>query len=869
MRRPFTRRPLAVLAAFVAGLLLLTAPDAAALSANHRWVWPGCPGWNRCVDDFTSPTLDPAWTVTGRNDKNISLSSTPGALTITAAPASLYESDNRIVNLFTRPLPAGDLDVTTRLDFPARDDIQSAGLLLYADPDNYVYLSKVHQGGQAFLAGIESDGHYSSELLENTIGDTAELRIYRIGTTLRFAVRGDRGWWQPVGQSLVSTTVYPSVGLFASTSGAAGVPASFDWVRLGPPSYFFDIGALPLPLPGNSATPTPRRGQTELTYTNPVQSWTSGDPSIADPGVLKAPDGFYYLVSTESEYSFSPYHALPIFRSPDLVHWTYLNDVFSPGTGFPSWANTEIADRKDFWAPDLSFYRGKYYLYYAATQKSDPAAPTDNKAIGVATADSPAGPWHDSGKPVVTGTDFRAIDAQAFTDTNGARYLYWGSEFYPILGQRLSADGTSVVGPRHQVLPSHQGSSYFFDTRATPFKPNLENLIEGTWMVKRGFWYYLFYSGPNCCGPGANYAVAVARSTSPFGPFTKNPGNPILKGNDTFFAPGHNAIVSDDAGQDWMVYHAMDKAANPTGDASRRILLIDKVEWQNGWPRVDGPSVGKQTAGPIIDTRRVPTDLPPSAVGSPTVSASTPDSATLTWTSATDDRAVAGYRVYLNGVQRAGLPASARSATVAWLTACTTYALTVRAVDSAGQLGSAGGQILTTIAGCPAGAATNRQVDTTTQGNWIGRYGSTGYNIAGDASKTAPAVAVTPPANPYTWDPAPTDVRATQRADGSGRIAAAWFGGSVDVGIGTSGTQSHRVGVYLLDWDGQGARRETLTVTDRSGQVLDRLDAADLGRFDNGTVVSWLVTGDVTITATVAGGANAVINAVFVDPAGG
>jgi hypothetical protein len=162
-------------------------------------------------------------------------------------------------------------------------------------------------------------------------------------------------------------------------------------------------------------------------------------------------------------------------------------------------------------------------------------------------------------------------------------------------------------------------------------------------------------------------------------------------------------------------------------------------------------------------------------------------------------------------------------------------------------------------------------MDRATQGNWIGRYGRSGVDIAGDAEQLpAGAVLDTQGAGaPYVWDASTTDVRAPQRVSGTGRIAATWFGETVPLSVQTPGGHPLRVGLYLLDWDGAnsgfGLRDETITVTDIFG---DTLDAVDSGQFTNGEYMSWVVSGAVTITAHRTSGANAVISGVFFDPSG-
>ena len=131
-----------------------------------------------------------------------------------------------------------------------------------------------------------------------------------------------------------------------------------------------------------------------------------------------------------------------------------------------------------------------------------------------------------------------------------------------------------------------------------------ERLIEGAWVVRRDGWYYIFYSGDNCCGPKAHYATLLARSRSATGPFEKlrgakgKSGNVILERRARWVAPGHNSVATDAGGRQWIVYHAVDARrprTKPTDDVnSRRVMLIDRLVWRGGWPRVanDGPSDG-------------------------------------------------------------------------------------------------------------------------------------------------------------------------------------------------------------------------------------------------------------------------------------
>ena len=181
----------------------------------------------------------------------------------------------------------------------------------------------------------------------------------------------------------------------------------------------------------------------------------------------------------------------------------------------------------------------------------------------------------------------------------GKRLLYWGSGFQPIKVQELGPDRLSFA----------PGSKPIDVVPVVKDDPNeYERLVEGAWVIHRGGWYYLFYSGNNCCGKDAHYAVLVARSRSATGPFQKfatatgAPTSAILEKRGLWFAPGHNSTITDAAGRDWIVYHAVDlrrARTKPADDLNtRRILLIDPIVWRDGWPRIEnnGPSAERKRA---------------------------------------------------------------------------------------------------------------------------------------------------------------------------------------------------------------------------------------------------------------------------------
>jgi arabinan endo-1,5-alpha-L-arabinosidase len=332
------------------------------------------------------------------------------------------------------------------------------------------------------------------------------------------------------------------------------------------------------PSTGGSAGPL-----VPATYLNPVL-----DADFPDPAVILAPDGFYYAYATQTLLD-GRWVNIQVARSKDLVHWDHLGDALPEK---PSWAK----ETQDFWAPFVLHQGERYVMYYSATPDVC-HEPERGHCLAVATAASPAGPFVDMGMPLLLGMGFEYIDPMAYDDpVTGKKLLYWGSGFQPIKVQELAEDRISFApgsAPIDLVWPNGKNGGF-------------PRLVEAAWVIRHDDFYYLFYSGDNCCGPDAEYGVMVARSKNATGPFETLeqakgvPHSLMLFKSERWLAPGHNSIVTDKAGEVWIIYHAIDvnrpRQRQEDEINSRRILLIDKVEWKDGWPHVGTPSDEAQPA---------------------------------------------------------------------------------------------------------------------------------------------------------------------------------------------------------------------------------------------------------------------------------
>ncbi|MEU4782334.1 family 43 glycosylhydrolase [Micromonospora sp. NPDC023633] len=350
--------------------------------------------------------------------------------------------------------------------------------------------------------------------------------------------------------------------------------------------------AIGLVLAGTASAPA--AATPDLSYRNPVSAGFAD--TFADPVIVRGEDGFWYAYGTtdplrEGEGTF---HRVPTARSADLVDWTYVGDAFGADQR-PAYA----APGAGFWAPDVRRIGDRWVMYVTVTDTT--VSPDGGDfAVGAATAPTPTGPWTFADEPVVAprpgggGGWLWTIDPSQFTDVDGRHYLYHGSYYGGISVTELSPDGLRAVG--------------------TPTPVAIDNKFEGSHVVRHDGWYYLFASTANCCaGPATGYSVHVGRSRDPRGPFvdrdgialtaSRAGGTPVLTQNgNRWIGTGHNGFLTDLSGQDWIVYHAIDRddpyLDEPFG-INERPMLLDRLDWIDGWPTVNagaGPSEGARPA---------------------------------------------------------------------------------------------------------------------------------------------------------------------------------------------------------------------------------------------------------------------------------
>jgi len=290
--------------------------------------------------------------------------------------------------------------------------------------------------------------------------------------------------------------------------------------------------------------------------------------NVHDPCIIKAKDTYYV-------YSTGP--GIAVRKSKDLIEWTSVGRVLDKT---PDWASKAVPGHKgSLWAPDISFFNGKYHLYYSVSTFG-----SRRSCIGLATNKTldPAGSeykWIDEGV-VVSSTpedDWNAIDPNIVLDENGLPWLSFGS-FWG--GLKIVKIDPGTGKPKDQTVHS---------IAARP----VEKAIEASFIVRKNGYYYLFASWDRCCrGVKSDYKIVVGRSKGVTGPYVdragvdmiRGGGTLVLAGYDNIKGPGHNAVLMEGE-KDWLVHHYYD--ANRNGIAT---LQIRPLLWAvDGWPLAGEP----------------------------------------------------------------------------------------------------------------------------------------------------------------------------------------------------------------------------------------------------------------------------------------
>ena len=162
-----------------------------------------------------------------------------------------------------------------------------------------------------------------------------------------------------------------------------------------------------------------------------------------------------------------------------------------------------------------------------------------------------------------------------------------------------------------------------------------------------------------------------------------------------------------------------------------------------------------------------------------------------------------------------------------------------------------------------AGAPPAMTVSSPPQGNWVGTYGKTEYDLlafngSSDETSLSNASVSIEQGSRWQWSPSTTEERALQNPSKSTRVAATLYDSNqIKLSLSFTAAYSGNLELYALDWD--SARREMISVNGQSAVLSSE--------FNEGAWVSFPINvaagGTVTIIVDRTAGANAVLSGIF------
>jgi hypothetical protein len=282
---------------------------------------------------------------------------------------------------------------------------------------------------------------------------------------------------------------------------------------------------------------------------------------IADPAAHVWEDGKLYVygsVDERTDYYCS--HTHHVLSTENLLNWTLHEDVFA------SKGKNDRVPYSDalLYAPDCQYLDGTYFLYFTLNSQE--------QTEGVATSDSPVGPFTDAVPIELYG--YNQIDPAVFIDDDGTAYYIWGQFTAKMARLKPGLKEIDPASIRDSVLTEDE---HFFH--------------EGGYLVKHNGIYYFIYAHMGRAGRPT--CIAYATSDAPMGPYRY--GGVIVDNDhsDPAVWNNHGSIV-EYQGQWYVFYHR-----STHGSVMMRKACVEPITF-NPDGSIDEVEMTTQGAGPPL-----------------------------------------------------------------------------------------------------------------------------------------------------------------------------------------------------------------------------------------------------------------------------
>ena len=306
--------------------------------------------------------------------------------------------------------------------------------------------------------------------------------------------------------------------------------------------------AAPFLLAGCVMHQQPMSGDTFAYAGNPLIR----DRHTADPAPLVVGDTLYLYTGHDEARGDQMFNITEwlAYSTKDMRNWTAHGPIMQP-TDF-GWA------ARDAWASQVHEKDGRYWFYTSV--EHDPEQGSHGKAIGVAVADHPLGPFRDAlGRALVRNEDtdgphhWDDIDPTVWTGDDGQSWLIWGNANCYIAP--LADDMVSFSGPIRQI--------------------DLPDFEEGPWIFERGGTFYLAYASMDkTISPDERISYATAPSIE--GPWTWRGQITGSAANSFTIHPG----IAEFRGEWYLFYHVgtLD-LPGVKGGLGRRAVAVERLRF--------------------------------------------------------------------------------------------------------------------------------------------------------------------------------------------------------------------------------------------------------------------------------------------------
>lgn len=301
-----------------------------------------------------------------------------------------------------------------------------------------------------------------------------------------------------------------------------------------------------------------------MKYINPVVSGFYPDPSVCR---VKED---YFLVTSSFEF----FPSIPIFHSKNLVEWNQIGHCIT-NDDYLHLPNT-YSNCLGIYAPTIRYNNGTYYVICTNVVVENP----EEKRTGnfIVSTNNPFGEWS---KPIWL--ECEGIDPSLFFDDDGKVY-YTGTHGGVYVCEIDIENGKTLSEIKY--LWSGTGG-------CAPEAPHI---------YKKEGWYYLMLAEG---GTEYGHCETIARSKDIFGPYIPYENNPIISNRGLgapIMASGHADLVQDQNNNWWAVCLGIRPISYPFRHNLGRETFLAPVEWNEGWPVVNGNGVIEvENESPLLD----------------------------------------------------------------------------------------------------------------------------------------------------------------------------------------------------------------------------------------------------------------------------